>query len=69
MTINLTAKLSAYSKNALLEQAPVDGKIYARKDGQWVEINIPETPTEDGSYLLRYNIIDGVGAYEWERLE
>lgn len=39
MTINLKAKLSAYTKNALLEQAPVDRKIYARKDGQWVSID------------------------------
>ena len=69
MTINLRAKLSAYSKNALLEQAPVDGKIYARKDGQWVEINIPETPTEDGSYLLRYNMRILLPALEGTELE
>lgn len=39
MTVNLTARLSAYSKNALLEQAPQDDKIYSRKNDQWVSID------------------------------
>lgn len=30
----------------MIEEAPTDGKIYARKDGKWVEINIEEKKEE-----------------------
>ena len=29
----------AFSENSI-EEAPKDGKIYARQDGKWVEINL-----------------------------
>lgn len=57
--IKLNYRLSIYTKGSIgtgsLDDAPIDGKVYGRKDGQWVEItniegNIPDV-TEDGYYV------------------
>jgi len=37
--INLTAKLSAYTKGVFIEEAPNDNKLYGRKDGSWIDVD------------------------------
>ncbi len=40
-----------------IEEAPLDGKIYARQDGQWIDITdrliVPQPDTEIGSITIR----------------
>ena len=45
-----------------IEEAPMDGKEYLRKDGQWVVYVPDEPPCDDGLYVRRCT---GNGDYYW----
>lgn len=58
--IELKAKLSVYTKGTMnsgtsFEDAPSDGKVYARQNGEWIEVTSMEDVTPDGKYYVRKN--------------
>ena len=57
-----TSTISALSANinSKVEEAPEDGLLYARKDGEWVETPLFEL-SEDGNLLVKMEISDTTG--------
>ena len=79
--INIKAKLKAYTKiDNIITDAPKDGEIYGRKDGEWEKIKIeiplspteiqPTEPTENGASGLNIEKLDinnyRIGIRKWE---
>lgn len=58
--IELKAKLAVYTKGVLnggasFEDAPSDGKLYARQNGTWVEVKSIDDVSMDNNYYVRRN--------------